>query len=428
MKLRLIAFLLVFAIAAFAAGPGQSEQSVSGLGSAGAYTARAEDAGAMFYNPAALVFLDENELTLMGKAFLSKSFYSNLGQTEWESEAEYEGAPELTFNHRLGEKLSIGLSSTLTQKYDLNWDEDDFPVRFSGVGSSHEARENAVGLAFRFSERFSIGATYRQVDMDFEERRRLPRPIPGTTVDGELFYEVTERDAFSGDGSGFSAGLFFQATKKFAIGASYRGAVTLDMDGTRGYTQVTRLNDQRAVQDFESASLATTDLTTEMELPERVAIGAVLQTTVRTRLEVDVTRESWSTLERHVYQGAGVEEVVVRDWRDSHSVLVAGEFQQKRALQWRAAIGVVQDVVPDSTVNANFPDNDRFLYSFGVDYDKGRFSFELGYTYTQNRDRDVSDQEQALSPTDPDFLVPVGQDGLFETQRHTLGLGVTYQF
>ena len=411
-------------------GFGLYEQGTQARGGLGATTARAEDPASLFHNPAGLAQLRSTQLSLDLGGVFSQSFYSNPGQSTWDSDTGFDGLPSF-FANLSWKRWAFGVGSTTTFLHDLDWGEADFPARSLGFDSSFKVHEHMLGLAYRLTERFSIGGTYRLAEIDSSRGRIITRPLGAT--DRAQHYEVRESFNSSGDDQGFILGLHYQRPRRFSAGLTYWSAIDANLDGNRTFALFSRVNDIRAVNAFNE-NFRDAPLSSTVKLPERFAIGYASRLTVRTRLEGDVSLARWSTFQSSVYNTRShldqPEQVVFPlAWEDSLSIRIAGDFQQRKALLWRAAIGHVDGVAPDQTVNSYFPDHDRFMYSFGFSYTmRKKYVFELAWTLVQNRDRAVRDQEFNYDPNAPDFVISNGQEGLYETQRGSLNLGFRIKF
>ena len=410
----------------FGSGFGLYETGVQSQGNAGAFVARAEDGSAMVYNPAGLAQLTFNELSLSVKPSFSKSFYSNPGQTTWPSKVRTDVLPNFFWNHSLG-RMAVGLGSATTFNDSLDWDRPDFPGRFTANFSEFRVQEYLAAMAFKLSPAFSVGATLRWAQADYRIDNVLPRPI--TASDPSQFFETTQSYDMSGDDVGFTLGLQYRPSRRFSVGLGYQSAIEIDLSGSHSFAQLTGLDDQRAISQFNSLFPGNAPVTSRFELPARVQLGVARKITVRTRLEVDASLEEWSSVDRQVLTTQNTtgnsQTVIDRQWDDVVTIRVGGDFQQRKALLWSMGIASVESVVPDQTVDPSFPDFDRFIYSFGVAYTyRQKYVFEAAWLFVQNRDRSVTDQEFIYDPNAPDFVTSTGQGGLFETQRTQFNLGV----
>lgn len=418
--------LLITSAPLWASGFGLYEQGVVGQGNAGAFVARAEDGSALFYNPAGLAQSRFSEVAIAGRLASSRSFYSNAGQSTWRSEFEQNGLPTFFYNGRY-KNFGFAIGSAVTYSYDLNWEELDYPGRFIYNQSSFEVNELMAGFGIKLSDSFSFGASIRQASLEYSLGSSLPRPISATNPGS--YYETQELYEMDGDEIGFSAGLQYYKSRRLSMGVSYQSPIEIDLTGTRGFSQITGLEDQRAVNDF-NGTFNGADAGMTLELPERFTVGFSTRVTVRTRVEVDATWEGWSSVESMQIAtadsaGNAQDIIIPRQWDDTYTFRVAGDFQQKRALNWRIGLATIRSTVPESTFEPDFPDYDRFMYSFGVGYTfKKKYTVDLGWQLVQNRDRNLRDKELEYDPNAPDFSTPNGQRGVFESQRIQVQAGL----
>lgn len=426
MKLVKVCLIWITAVLPILAGGyGTNTQGTQAMGSLGAFTARAEDGSAVFYNPAGLANLRFSEIAFAVNGTTSRSYYSNNGQNQWSSEIKTDLLPSAFANFKAG-RFGFGVGSATTQNYDIEWDDADYPGRFMAQGGAFSVRDFFAGIAFSITDELSIGATYRNAQAEFEHNRVLADQIPNS---GGLFYDTLERFDGDGDGDGFIFGLQYYRNRKFSIGVAYHTEVDLDLDGGHLYSQYSAFDDNRAVnafnQNFQNGNFRTT-----MTLPSRYQLGFSTRITVRTRLEVDLVRENWSSVQTidlatQDRSGTATTQTLTRLWDDAYSLRISGDFQQRRALLWRLSLAAEQDVVPDETLDPSFPDYDRFTYGFGVSYIfTNRFIGEAGVAFVLNRDRETQNREFDYTPVGPDYVFANGQRGRFETQQYALSLGV----
>ena len=404
-----------------ASGYGVYEQGVQGLGNAGAYVARAEDSSAVFFNPAALSHLRFNEVAIAARPVLSKSYYSNPGQTTWSSDPTTSVLPNITANFKKG-RFGLGLGILSTFQHELTWDDPSFPGRFLSNGSEVSTQEFMLGAGVDMGGGFAFGATFRLARAEFHQDAVHSRPLDaGNPV---LFYEAGQQIEVDGDTTGFSAGFHYDRGRRFKLGLSYQSELEFDLDGDQTWQLLTRQQDQRAIAAFNN-TFAEGSVSSMLTMPERITIGMVTRVTVRTRLELNVSHEGWSSVERMVFQTGDDASTLERNWDDTLSFRIGADFQQRKALLWRIGLASTSGVGPQNTLEPGFPDYDRFSYAFGISYTfQKKYVLEASWLYMQNRDRRVEDKELIVSANPPDYVTPTGQEGLFETQRTHFNLGV----
>ena len=424
-----LSLILLAGLPVLGSGFGVYEQGVQGQANAGAFVARAEDGSAIYYNPAGLARARYEELAISGKGISSRSYYSNAGQTTWTSEFVTDILPSLFWNKRFG-NIGVGLASTTTYDYELTWDDPDYPGRFLSTGTRFNVEEHLAGIGFNLGADFSIGASLRFAQLEYAWSNVLVRPLDAASP--ELQMEAAQDIEVDGDDLGFTIGLQYYRSRRFSIGASYQSPIKITADGTRSFQLLSPLDDiraQNAIGAFQNAGASTV-----YELPEKLQVGFSSRITVRTRLEVDAILDKWSTNEETRFEttdNSGNPETLIipRSWDDGLSFRVGADFQQRKALLWQVGLGTVKGVVPSATFDPDFPDHDRFMYSFGVNASfRKRYVLEAAWNLIQNRDRKVAGKEYVYDPTSPNYVSSNNQEGLFESQRIQLHLGLRIRF
>lgn len=409
-----------------ATGFGLYEQGVQGQGNAGAFVARAEDGSALYYNPAGLAQLRFDEIALSARTAGSRSFYSNAGQSTYRSKLDAEALPSFFWNKRF-ERLGVAAGSTVSFEHQLNWQEPDYPGRYLFNKSSYRVYEHMLGLGIKLNESISVGGSLRYAQLEYGLGSTRPRPLDAAQPG--LYYEAQETYEGEGSGLGISLGAQYYSSHRFSIGVNYQSGIEIDTDGSRSFLLITRTDDQRAQADFQTAYLGTSTRST-FELPQRLQLGINTRVTVRTRIEADISWDGWSSFDGtriHTEDAAGQEEEVVipRDWKDAYSYRIGADFQHRKALLWRMGIASMGSVVPSQTLSTDFPANHQFMYTFGLSLTlKKKYVVEAGWQLIQTRDRVSRDKELIFDPNAPNFVSSTGQQGLFESQRIQIQLGL----
>ncbi len=415
---------------AMASGFGLPEVGMSGMGSAGAYVARAEDNSALFYNPAGLAKLKKGELTFSMQGALQRSSYSNIGQTTWRTEPTTDLFPSFIINKTFG-RFGLAVGRTLTALYETEWLSPTFPARFSGTGSRFEAQTLALGVSYAITSKWAVGLSARTTDVDYLYSTRLNRMIDDGFGDAD-FYEVDEDRSMSGSDAGFSLGLQYYQGRKRSFGLSYESGTEIDVDGSRSFKLAPGFEDDTRYSNHFASQFSDGEVTSKVWLPQRLQVGFATRVTIRTRVEADLGWEDWSDWKQSRFDFSGSipagGSVLQRDLKDVYSVRVSGDFQQRKALLWRIGLASQSAVVPTNAFEPTLVDSDKFLITGGVSISSGSFVFEFAYMYEQYRDRDIDDIEGVPSNLGPDFFMSTGEGGVFETQRHHFNLGVRWRF
>lgn len=195
--------------------PGQGARALS---MAGAFTAVADDGSAVFYNPAGIGQIDAN-LIEGGISLLSPTLeYTTLGGTT-EKSTNSAVAPTLFITHRFTDRLIAGIGLYAPYARDAEF-PDDLANGFLSQRSKLVRTDLSAVISYQASDRFSIGgglvAGYSQLD----------RSIPAGA-------SLRINDKMDGVGFGGIVGLLWKVSGHFKVGATYRSELSVDHDGAR---------------------------------------------------------------------------------------------------------------------------------------------------------------------------------------------------
>ena len=382
------AALVLLPAAAAASGFSLRQHGGRGTAQAGALLARADEPSAVRYDPAALVSLSGLRLQAGLDFDISDARWSSTGVAGRDSEHEIQFTPHIYLGGRPSDTSrwawGIGVDSPF-------WSLTEWPATTAADRSSQKDKvallELRPSVAYAIDERWSVGAALRFVRGDREERvlSTFPAPDGGGTL--PLFAEATSTI----DGEGWVlAGRF--AERRWGGAAVFSSEVELEGDGELAFRPDGF--DPAAVPGFD-ALYAPRDARQRFLLPASLAVGAWKAFGERTRIELDIERERWSSLERTdvVIRGDGPSPIFARnrDWRDVTAVRLGGEH--RFASGWRVAAGLAHEPspVPDASRDFAFPRGDASVLAIGGGYDLGTIAFDFAWSF--------HDHERAEAPS-----------------------------
>src|SRR5262245_38594644 len=148
---------------ALAAGFGIFEQGARAMGAAGAFTARADDPSAIYFNPAGLAHVENGALLLSPNLLYYKSEFSGVapypgfGVTE-ETEGQYFPPFSAYFAQRLGSSVVAGVGVFTPFGLQVEWDDPDtFTGRAISTFSRITVYDVAPTVAWSPSEHWKVG-------------------------------------------------------------------------------------------------------------------------------------------------------------------------------------------------------------------------------------------------------------------------------
>lgn len=417
LKVSVLVLFLGLALLPFPAQAGGfriMDQSASGTGQAGAFTAQADDPSALYYNPAGITQLRGVQLSV-GTLLVGggTSFTSPGGTTasgDFGASVAYPPPSNVyvTANLKdLGIKalgdLSVGLG-VLSPFGTLSRWPDNGPFSTAITSAALELIDIKPTVAYRFNDYLSIGLgadiyTFASFwgegrgQSQFNSSGGPGLPPPGTPL------EINGRDTTAG----FNASVMVTPWRnadgqpRANIGFVYRSQAVLHLDGL-----------------FLVNGAPVNDASTTFVLPQSftggVSLWPIRDAAREWKVEVDVDYTGWQSFRNtDVRLSSGSTILFPQHWRNSVMVMAGTEYkwlQLARLPAWEVAVRggywYSQTPVPDRSFSPAVPDSDHHAISAGL----GLFCKEGG---------------RMLG------LIPCGGLGTGRLRTQGLGLDLAYQ-
>ena len=276
---------------ASAAGFALIEQSGSGMGNAYAgAAATGEDAGTVFFNPAAMSLIGTPQIAAGGHVIGLKAEFSGTGTRpaalgggaatggQGGDAGGLAIVPNFYFVMPIGDNMRFGVGVNVPFGLATEYDED-WLGRFQGVKSELMTVNINPSISFKVSEMFSIGAgiNYQRIDAELTNAVVL-----GAGQTGKVKLEADD------DAWGWNAGVLFQPAASTKVGFSYRSKIEYKLDGT---TTVT--SDSGALAAVTAANLSTGSATADVTMPDSFSLSLAQALNDRVELLADVTFTRW---------------------------------------------------------------------------------------------------------------------------------------
>jgi long-chain fatty acid transport protein len=338
-----LALLVVAApAAARAGGYAVSEQAATAGGTAGAATARAGDAGAAWYNPAALA---DGGGWRVGAGLVLAVTHLHAEGDGWRSDTEAgpTPVPQLHASVATGD-LVLGVAAGVPHGGNVSW-----PADWAGRSEIIATRLAVARVAPFAGWRLGRVRVAAGIHVDLAQLR-LRRSLDFVDTEGDVELLMT------GAALGADASAFVRISDEIDVGASYRSRSRIALSGDADFT----------APDAFSEKVADQQASTEVAIPDRVALGASWH---RGRLTVvgDLELTTWSSNQQQVIDFAREQTpdvVQVNEWSSTLAVRAGAEW---RAGRWTARGGLAYDPSPASEQRLTpvSPDADRIQSSFG---------------------------------------------------------------
>lgn len=385
--------LVLVAARASAGGFAVSEQSAVAGGTGGASTARQDDPGAAWYNPAALA--DGAGFRLgVGALAAVPSLRAEALDGSWSarSRSEVSTPPHLYASFGSGD-WAAGIAIGVPFGSGVTWPQD-WEGRHEIVSSRLFVLRVSPFVAGRFG-RLRVAAG---VHADYGSLQ-LARTLDFVDADGDV------RIRLSDVGFGAHASAFVEATPQLDVGLTYKSRTSLSMSGGADFSAPAAFN----------TKIADQNASVDMTMPDRIVAGARF---ARGRWAVlaDVELTLWRVNDQIVidFENEATPDVIQRsDWSSTVSLRAGAELLPSPL--WVIRAGAFYDPSPASadTLAPSSPDSDRVGLTIGGSRDVGRgFGLDAFYELMHLRSRDSRNME-ALAAR-------------YGGRAHLFGIGVRY--
>ena len=408
---------------ATAAGFALFEQGAKGLGFAGAFTAQASDASAIFHNAAGLAFLSGTQVyggaTMVAPTFKFTGAAPFPGPTvSEESDISPHFPPSFYISHTLSSGLAVGVGVNVPFGLTSAWTDPD---RYSGryISTNAELKGFSINptIAYRFNDRFALGGgvDFRLSTVTLE--RRVPVVNPFTQLPFDAADVTLSSDTATG--VGFNLGLLARLTDRLSLGLSYRHKVAVDFPGDAVFNLRSSGNAQLDARVAQLIPQGAEPITTTIEFPAIASLG-LAQRWDKWTVEADVNWYGWSSFDQlpiTFETRPDLSETVVEQYDDSFQFRIGLEHRFSDKFALRGGYFFDQSPSPVESVSPLLPDADRNGIAFGLGWDPaGRFHVDAG-TWI------ILSPERSTEGVNRD-----GYNGTYDNHALTIGVSIGYHF
>lgn len=360
--------LLLMSGTAFAGGTVRPNGiSARGVSMGGTWAAWADDPTAIYFNPGALDAIEPQvmlgaEFVLGPRKFTPLEDDGTTGEpqrTTIASPVPSLGVVGRFSNDGQPSRFTLGLGVWNTFGGRVSYPKTGMPAK--DVTQDLCIEVNGA-LAFRVSDRFSIGAAAR-LGLGFFHVETTMDPFDATL-------------SSSGVGVGATVGALFRPTDNVRIGLNWRSPLRVSTKGT-GTINGTRV-----------------EVSHDQNWPQMVQLGLGVQTTPRLKLGVQVDWAQWSqidTIDIMFPNSSLPTQKLPAYWNDNYSVRTGGEYAFSRKVQVRAGAYYDSPAVPDVTLERQYSDSHKLGVSLGTSVHAAGWRFDLAADGIIPRNRHIPD-------------------------------------
>jgi Long-chain fatty acid transport protein len=385
------------------------EAGTRAMGMNNAFVAVADDASALWYNPAGLAFLEGGHLMLGGVGIIvpGTKFTANSSNTAFavgttaRSDRKNFLIPHLHValtDPKMG--VSYGLSVTSPFGLETDWTgtvlaTSTAPFSLKSVTFSRIELFNInPNIAFKITDHIAIGGGFDYVymkDVDFNT-------------------SILTQNA-DGDGWGGNVSLMYK-DEMFSVGVSYRTQVAIRVTGTASSTLGGKATAVSGVK-----------------LPDMVNAGFAFRPTKTLLISAEADWTNWSKFDRLLFnysspltvpvKGGITTSVTEEEWHPTVTARVGVEWRAQDRLRLRVGYAYDPSPVNDKNFSPGIPVNDRHLISAGAGYDFTKnLTVDVAYMYLKQKDL-----HQTASTS-----VAALRNGLYEGSAHLAAMSMRYRF
>jgi long-chain fatty acid transport protein len=396
----------------------------------GAFTARADDAAALFYNPAGLAFLEGVRVKtnlIFGHRTL-KAVWPENNLTMHSNPNEILGAHALAWQPVKRLTISTGLFSPYT--YHALW-SPSFSVYSDCVKSSLQATYFRSALAVEIFKGFAVSGGVDLVSTKLEWKHNVP--LTAVTY-------AESRHRLHGHGVGFAAGVLWKIIPAIQVGARFHKNVTVDLAGDT--IRVIHFTGQPYnLSAANSGTLAAPEpinifqsqaVVGQLTVPREIAVGAALTPFSRLSLYVDVQWDRWRDFGDWIFYPAeegsdpdyGIQGVPLT-LMDTTNFKAGLEYRPSGHIAVRTGYTHLASAVDAAHRTLVYPDLERNVFALGIGYEGPLFSIYGG----DERISDLSfDAVVRYAPAVPAASTYPGYELSYNSSRVVFTVGVGFGF
>ena len=338
-----------------------------------AFAATADDASAIFHNPAGLTQLYGTNVTTGGTLFI----------------------PYWDFKGTNGQEQSMQLLSLLPYFYgetDFGLADWRFGVGFNNpfglneawgkggplatiIQNSHLYTFNlAPSVAYQINDHLSVGMDLNLYWGDLELSHTVllaPPPAP----QGHFHFRGQDLAV------GVTPGVMWKIDDRNTLAAVYRSPFELDYSG------------QARVKIHGMPEIGPSHAHVDIPFPQMATLAYAMRPIRPLKLETDIVWTDWNAVQNVVLYSpdSRINRTTIKDdWKSGFSFRFGTQYDLNRHWALRAGYAYGQNSVPTSTFSPLVPDSNYHLFSAGIGYTRDNWAIDMAYQFIYRETRHIS--------------------------------------
>ena len=407
---KIIYFSLLFSSVLFGAAYQIPMNSINSFALAGANVANANGSDAAYFNPANMVYNDNQHEVEGALTFISVNsvhYASSNGTYNIDSKSDNVVIPSFHYvSNRLTDNgLRVGFSIVAPAGLSREW--TSFPALPAAEKYALETIEFNPSIAIAITKELSIGfgLSYMIATTDITLNGRMLPHSPPTSLN----YNVNIQDA-KADALAYNLALTYKPTKKLTLATTYRASVNLDFDGA-AHAEV-------------NGTVLPTNVSVTAPIPDSLVFAGAYKFNEETTLEALLQITMWSRIKEQNFNysnptaEAYLGNPTTKRWRDTYAYRLGLTHQFDKKLTLMAGIAYETDPAEEKYVSYTTAQADSMTYALGARYSiNNKFDIGLSAIYVAFDDRTATQSS------------PVGVNGTLSNKGgYGITTGVSYKF
>jgi len=397
------------------------EHGAAAMAMAGAFISVANDASAIWHNPAGIAFLKGTHVSV-GTTLISSNSTMTLTQwpypqpqKTWDQDKQIFYPSTVYFTQSIGEKVTLGFGFFSPYGLGASWPKEN-QLRYLGYKDDMKTFFFNPTVGVKLTDQLSIGAGFSYI---YSTVKFKLVELADFTGYGFSRYDVPAELEGNGNSWAFNAGLLYRA-EKFSFGVNWRSSFNIDYKGDL------TLDKTSVPAPLKPFLPETSGGKTTFKFPNIFGIGASVTPTERLLLSFDIHYVLWSRFDKYVvtFDNAALDPLeTLENWKDSFTFRLGGQYTISPKFCVRA--GVMYDLTPQpvESMDPLLPDADRVAVTAG-----------FGWTLAKNLVLDLTFHHEIFRDrTSPNRdIYKVGSvnfgESNYETTANLLALSLSFGF
>lgn len=424
-KTGISSFVLAMSIAGFSSQTYSSgfaliENSASGQGNAFAgAAAAAEDASTIWFNPAGMMKIKEDQIIIAGHYISPKSSFTNGNSvdafgTPLSGPDDDGGIDAFVANFYwmmgVADNMKVGVGVTtpfgLKTLYDDSW-----KGRYHAVETDLKTININPSIAYQVNDKFDIGGGINLMLADviltsaidfgalcYAVSTPSSCDAQGNTPQGADGFADLTGDNFSDLAWGLNLGLMYSFTPATRLGVAWRSETKIKVRGDAKFKVPAS-----AAFATSAGRFIDTGLKAEVTLPQSFSVSLAHDMN-QWKWLADITWTGWSSFQelRIVYDNPNQpDSVTTENWNDTFRYSIGADYTLNNIWTLRGGLAYDETPIPDAEHRTpRIPGNSRTWLSLGATYNiNPSFIVDVGYSHLFISDTQINNTLESSIPT-----------------------------